>query len=327
MKTKVVLTVDTEPSVAGVFQDPDNRLPLIDEPVAGLVDGRSEALGFIVETLKANGLVGTFFVETLHTRAFPASSMGRYVDQLLAAGQDVQLHIHPVWRTWRDGRLHPVNRSTDACADLGRAELADVMGAGREQIRAWTGHPATGVRAGNFSTSKTVFEASADAGLAYSSHICLALVRPPEPELALAGGAATIAGMRELPVTCFVDRSVAGWGRLRPLQVNALSGAEMATMLSRMQASSQPVAMVVTHPFDLLKRLDKQFTGMRADRIVQARWRSLCAFLATNQDRFETVTLATAASTVRAAAPPKLVGHHVLATGRTMQNYVNDRYF
>lgn len=326
MRTKVVLTVDTEPSVAGAFRDPATMPPLIDEPVDGVVGGRSEGLGFIVDTLVANGLVATFFVETVNVRAFPAAAMGRYVDRLMAAGQDVQLHIHPVWRSWRDGRLDPANRSTDACAKLGRAELAELMGEGCAQIGAWTGAAATGVRTGNFSTAMSVFEAGADAGLAYSSHICMAVAPPPEPELALAGGAATIAGVRELPVTCFVDRGVAG-GRLKPLQVNAISTAEMRDALSRLQADGAPVAMIVTHPFDFLKRRGARFDAMRADRLAQARWRALCAFLAANTDRFDVVTLGAAADAVPDTPPPVLVGNAVDATARTVRNFVNDRFF
>lgn len=325
LKTRVVLTVDTEPSVAGALLDAKHR-PLIDEPVAGNVGGKSEALGFLLDTLGRHGLVATFFVETVHVRALPASAMGRYVDQILAAGQDVQLYIHPVWRTWRDGRIELENRSTDECAQIDRTELGAMMLAGCAQILAWTGRAPTGMRTGNFSTAMPVFEAAADVGLAYASNLCLSVRRPPEPELALAGGAATIAGVRELPVTCFADRGVAGRGRLRSLQVNAISSTEMTDMLSLMHDKGEPVAVIVTHPFDLLKRRDKQFNGMRADRLVQARWTALCAFLAANPDRFETTTLAGAASTVADTPPPKLVGHPIHATARTLRNYVNDRY-
>ena len=49
-RTKVVLTVDTEPSIAGAFANP-SQTPLLHEPVAGEINGRSEALGFMIETL------------------------------------------------------------------------------------------------------------------------------------------------------------------------------------------------------------------------------------------------------------------------------------
>ena len=86
-KTKVVLTVDVEPSVGGAFTDP-RHTPLLDEPVGGEVKGRSEGLGFLIETLCGHGLTATFFVETVHTRYFGDLAMGRYAEQLVRAGQD-----------------------------------------------------------------------------------------------------------------------------------------------------------------------------------------------------------------------------------------------
>ncbi len=34
----------------------------------------------------------------------------RYVERMLAAGQDVQLHLHPVWLTFKDGRPDLANQ-------------------------------------------------------------------------------------------------------------------------------------------------------------------------------------------------------------------------
>lgn len=97
MKTRVAITIDTEPSVAGAFSDPARYKPLLHEPVWGAVGGKSEALGFIAETLQAHGLCASFFVETVHLTCFPADVMATYVRWLHAAGQDIQLHLHPVW--------------------------------------------------------------------------------------------------------------------------------------------------------------------------------------------------------------------------------------
>lgn len=323
MKTRVVLSVDTEPSVAGVFQAPETRVPLLDELVAGEINGRSEALGFMLETLGEHGLTATFFVEALHTRALPERRMGAHVDRILAAGHDVQLHFHPVWRSWSGLMLHPSERFTDASATIGRAELADMLGEGMAQMERWTGVKPTGARAGNYSAALPVLQASADVGIRYTSHICVAVQSPPEPELRLAGGVHDIAGVREMPVTCFQDHGLASRG-LRPLQVNAVSSAEMRQVLDAMCRAAAPVAVIVAHPFDFIKRRDQQFTGMRVDHLVQRRWRRLCAFLAASRDRFEVTTLEGAGSMVQPFMAKPLANGVITGTVRALANYANN---
>src|SRR5208283_2072113 len=133
-RIKVVLTVDTEASIAGAFRENAAHTPLIHEPVAGVVDGKSEALGFLVDTLSRHGLVATFFVETVQARYFPDAAMGGYVDRLLRAGQDVQLHLHPCWLSFEDGKLNRSSLVTDDCAKLEPGQLAALIGEGADRI-------------------------------------------------------------------------------------------------------------------------------------------------------------------------------------------------
>lgn len=327
MRTRVVLTVDTEPSVAGAFTDPVANRPLLDEPVWGEVDGRSEALGFLIDTLTRHGLRATFFVEAAHTIWFPPAAMGAYVDRLLAAGQDVQLHLHPVWLSFRDGRHNGRSRVTDHCSELPLPELVELIEQGSRQIRSWTGRHPTAMRAGNFSTALGVFEAMRQAGLPHGSNICLASYRPPEPELAVTDGVHLFAGVRELPVTCFSDIGPVGRGRLRPMQVTALGAGELIRLLGLIHARGGPVAVIVTHPFEFLKRSDHRFSDMKANRLVQRRFEKLCAYLAANTDRFEVVTLEEAASALDVTEPmPPLVGDVARSTVRAVENFVNDRF-
>jgi len=325
MKTNVVLTVDTEPSIAGAFVDPTANAPLIHEPIAGEVAGRSEGLGFLVETLVRHGLKATFFVETAHTAYFSPDLMGRYVEQLQRAGQDVQLHLHPSWLSFANGQPASTGKVTDHCSELERSRLAEIIACGCEQIRAWTGRRPTGMRTGNFSTALGVFEAMRDAGLANASNICLAVHRPPEEELWLAGGSHRFAGIRELPVTCFVDSGPVGRGRLRPMQVTAVSAAEQVALLQQAHDDQRGVVVIVTHPFEYLKKRDFRYRGLKANRLVQRRLESLCGFLATNSDRFAVVTLEEAARRTEPESVPPLRGHALRAALRAAANVVNDR--
>jgi len=325
VKTKVVLTVDTEPSIAGAFRENEVNTPLIHEPVAGVVDGKSEGLGFLVETLSKHGLVATFFVETVHTRYFPDTVMGGYVDRLLRAGQDVQLHLHPCWLSFEDGKFDRFNPATDHCHELETGDLATLIGEGADQIAAWTGVRPSGMRTGNFSTALSVFEAMSQAGLRHASNICLAVHRPPEPGLAVTGGVHDFAGIRELPVTCFVDVGPVGRRRLRPMQVTALTAREQISLLNAAHECENPVVVIVTHPFEFVRKRDFRYTDLRRNRIVQDRFRRLCAFLAQNTDRFEVVPLAVAADTIDDGREwTELTGNAFNSIARAVTNVVND---
>jgi hypothetical protein len=325
VKTKVVLTVDTEPSIAGAFRENEVHTPLIDEPVAGMVDGKSEALGFLVETLGRYGLAATFFVETVHTRYFPDTVMGGYVDRLLRAGQDVQLHLHPCWLSFEDGRHDRSKPASDNCHELEPGRLADLIGEGAERILAWTGARPSGMRTGNFSTALSVFEAMSEAGLSHASNICLAVHRPPEPELAVSGGVHDFAGIRELPVTCFADVGPVGRGRLRPMQVTALTAREQISLLNMAHGHANPVVVIVTHPFEFVKKRDFRYTNLSPNRIIQDRFRRLCAFLSENSNRFEVVPLAAAAEAADGEqAWTELRGNAFNSVVRAAANAAND---
>lgn len=325
-KTKVVLTVDTEASIAGALSGNEAHAPLIHELVGGVVEGRSEALGFLVETLGRHGLAATFFVETVQARYFSEKVMGGYVEKLLRAGQDVQLHLHPGWLSFIDGKFDRRHLTSDHCNDLETGRLAALIGEGAELIRAWTGTRPTGMRAGNFSTSLSVFEAMREAGLSHASNICLALHRPPEPELAVTGGAHEFAGVRELPVTCFIDAGPVGRRRLRPMQVTALTVREQISLLGAAYDRHNPVVVIVTHPFEFIKKRDFRYTNLRPNRLIQDRFRRLCAFLSANGDRFEVVPLAVAADAVdRDCTWTELTGSAFNSVVRAVANAANDR--
>ena len=326
MKTRVILTVDVEPSIAGAYDNPAANAPLIHEPVWGEVAGRSEALGFMIRTLRRHGLEATFFVETVHAAYFSAEPMGRYAGALAAAGQDVQLHLHPTWRNFRNGRLRNGDAVSDHCSRIDGELLVRLMGEGADRIESWTGRRPTCMRTGNFSTGRSVFTAMRAAGLRYASNICTAVQMPTEADLAFLGGVYEIEGVVELPVTCFTDQGPVGRGRPRPLQITACSFVETRAMLNQLHAAGGAVAVIVTHPFEFLKRDDCRFANMRPNRLVQSRFEQLCAFLAENADRFQTERLEAAAAALKPpSAPPALVGSAMQSMVRAAQNLINDR--
>jgi peptidoglycan/xylan/chitin deacetylase (PgdA/CDA1 family) len=325
-KTKVVLTVDTEPSVAGAFIQGGSYTPLIREPIVGSVGGESQGLGFILKMLGRHDLTATFFVETVHTHYFSDNAMGEYVETLLRAGQDVQLHLHPCWLSFERSRADWPELVTDDCHLLPVDRLAGLIEEGADKIAAWSGTRPTAMRTGNFSTGLSVFEAMSAAGLRHASNVCLAIQRPPEPELALEGGIGEFSGVRELPVTCFRDVGPVGRGRLRAMAVTALRAEEQIDLLNAAHANGNEVVVILTHPFEFIKRRDFRYTDLRRNRITQKRLSDLCSFLSGNSDRFEVVPLGAACDGVNETRPWRpLRGNALRSVTRAVENVVNDR--
>jgi hypothetical protein len=208
---------------------------------------------------------------------------------------------------------------------LETGQLAALICEGADRISTWAGGRPSAMRTGNFSTGRSVFAAMSAAGLSHSSSICLAMHRPPERELNLTGGVIDLVGIRELPVTCFTDVGPVGRRRLRPMQVTALTAREQINLLNAAYTCQNPVVVIVTHPFEFIKRRDFRYRDLRPNRMVQSRFRRLCAFLSRNSDKFEVVPLAAAADGLDVRHDwTELTGSAANATVRAAANVLND---
>ena len=325
-KTRVILTVDTEPSIAGAMEDRTRNHPLLEEPVWGEVNGRSEALGFITRTLKEHDIQATFFVETVHTYHFGPEPMQRYTDHLCSMGQDIQLHIHPVWQNFRPP-VSDKQRYFDASSDLEKTELVSLIQEGCDQIQSWTGVRPVAMRTGNFSASTMVYEAMSEAGLQLASNICIACADYSEASLCYPGGAHSIEGILELPAACFTDPGPVGRDSYRAAQITACSAAEMIDLLEQCSAQAVDTVVLVTHPFEFIKKADFRYSSLRPNRLVQSRLKRLCQFLTQNSERFQVSTFGALAKQMPLAeeAAPTLQSSVAKSLIRSAQNLVNDK--
>lgn len=334
MRTSVVLTVDVEASIAGgIDHYAQGFRPVIDQWVAGNVGGRSEGLGFIIRTLQERGLHGTFFVEAAQAHYFGAAAMGRYVEQLQHAGQDVQLHVHPCWFCFHDGAPDLTRLVGDSCATIAEPLLEAFFRDCMATYRGWTGHDPVALRTGSFSTGSAVYRVMQRLGIPLSSNLAVALYQPVEPEYRLTGGSALIAGIREYPCTCFQDRRGIGRTRLRPLQVTSCSLRELIAIIERAWACGYDTVVVLTHPFEYFKVPNRKarkawnFEVLTPNRTVQGRLRGLCDHLLEHQDRFEVCTFADLARRPpQVQISPQPLGNSPLQSwARTLENVLSDR--
>ncbi len=325
MRTQVAITIDTEFSIGGAFGDPERRTPVGAANVTCPVGGREQGLGFLLETFARHGTSATFFVEAVQTAWFGDRPMGELVERILAAGQDVQLHLHPCWTAFRyaDWRSRlTAGAPDDNCDGRETAELEALIGEGSAALQRMGAPRPVALRTGNLRADRNVYRAMRACGLPLASNVGLGLNRPTDPTLRLRGGRHRIEGVLEAPVLTYAA------GRAdRLFTTTATSWAETEGLLWAAREAGVETLVLLTHPFEFIKgdRLDP--ARQRVNRINQRRLERLCAFLAEHDDQFESVSFAQAEPGWLASSDqpePQLRAPLLPVLGRMVENKAND---
>ena len=308
--TDLCITVDVEFSIAGTFEDPRRFKPLAEPVVACRVNGEGHGLDFLLRTLAAHGQRATFFVETLCTLHFGDEPMRSYARRIAEAGHEVGLHLHPCWQVfrfpdWPDRVRRPLAVSDTLC-DRPPHEVEAVIANGMAVMERWGLPRPRSLRMGNLMADRGIYRAMRRLGLTVASNIGLGIHRSGDPSLHLAGGAHQVEGVVELPVLTY-DVGLP----LRPSRRKCLTttGTGLGTTLRLLRAAraagSGPVVLL-THPFEFVKRRDFTFRDLRPNRINQRRLADLCAFVAAHPSDFRMATVSDAAACAPLTAPARV---------------------
>ena len=328
MKTKVFLTIDTEFSIGGAFHDPQNAQPIGAQNVMCAVGGRSEGLGFLLETFAAHGLRATFFVEALQTAYFGDEPMREIVGRIGAAGHDLQLHLHPVWTYFDHPQWQQQLALVQPNDDLqGRSveQLVAWMQRGIDTFRRWGVPPPVALRTGNLRVDSNVYRAMSQVGLTVASNVARAVFEPAEPQLRLNSGVHLVEGVVELPVLTYTDLQLGSRAHRKGLTITGSSFGEARCLLNRAQDVGVPAVVLLTHCHELVK--GDMRSSCVPDRVNQRRLEAVCRFLRDNDDRFEVTTMDRMVSWHDAAAVPDTPMMSVpvpLAVMRMAQNKLNE---
>ncbi len=295
----VCLTVDVEFTVNNALTQPD-REPLGTEWVEGNARGHSQGLGFLLECLERHGLKGTFFTEVFNTYHFGDAPMTAIIRRMQAHGQDVQLHLHPVWLyfkfpAWRQALANEV-RPRDVFTDRSAEEIAAWLDDGAGILERLSGTRPIAFRSGNLNVGRVLYAGMRRAGLRLASNIGVGLSEPAEPELRCYAGVQRIDGVTEVPVTTY--RAPVPGKRLLLLTATGSAFREMRAVLDAAHRRRVGPVVVLLHPHDFRVALPNGHGGQlqyRPDPVRQSRLERLCAYLAAHPERFRVTTFADAA--------------------------------
>ena len=328
MKTKVFITIDTEFSIGGAFEAPQTVQPIGAQNVLCEVAGKSEGLGFMLDTFAAHGIRATFFMEALQTAYFGVEPMGALARRIASAGHDLQLHLHPVWTyfdhpQWQ-AQLAQVQPS-DHLHSRTIEQLAGWMQRGIEVFGQWGVAAPVALRTGNLNVDRNVYRAMSQVGLKIASNVGLAIFEPRETELRLNAGIHRIEGITELPVLTYTDLQ---WGARRHRKALTITGSSLGEteyLLNRAQRNGAPAVVLLTHCHEFVKGQTRAATS--ADRVNQKRLVAVCRFLQAASDRFELTTMERMVhlpETERSTSDPLLSVPAHLAMLRLAQNKLNE---
>lgn len=290
---RILLSVDTELWPVG-------DASVLPEAILRHVHGRTPngdfGLGFQARLLRDRGLAATFFVEPLHALVTGQSALIDMVSMLLGEGQDVQAHAHPEWLgTASSPELRALHASN--IADLPEAAQVDLLARVRALLAAAGARDVRAFRAGNFGASSATLRALARTGFLVDSSYNEVYVGSScriESEAPLRD-AARLEGVLEVPVGCFRD----AFGRMRPLQICAVSFEEMRDALLAARDSRRETLSILWHGGELIGRSLPGHDPRR--RLYVRRFERLLDFLADNEASFPVVSFARLAQD-----PPRL---------------------
>jgi hypothetical protein len=294
----VYLTFDIE-IWCNSWQELDARFPAAFERY---VYGRSAhgefALPETLRILQRHGLRGVFFVEPLFAARFGLAPLREVVSLIQAAGQEVQLHLHP---EWTDEALEPllpqVTRKRQHLTHYDVDEQTALIGHGLRLLKEAGAEGVNAFRSGSFAANRDTYKALRRNGLRLDSSLnqCHAVSGPDLRDGTRFDQGSWIEDVWSLPVTVFED----GFGRLRPAQVGACGAAEMARALDDAERKGHSDFVIVSHNFEMLR------AGQSLpDRVVVRRFEALCARLEQQARRLPVRTLGSGVTARPESAPP-----------------------
>jgi hypothetical protein len=277
--TQICISIDTEFSIAGHLEHPDTYKPVAGPVVYGTVDGREESLGFLLETFDRYNITASFFVECANYFYFGDEPMQGVINRLKTARQDIQLHIHPIWLTFnKDPGLEIFPRHDD-CSGQDFDELKRAFSACITVFQRWVGHAPLAIRTGSLRADENVYRVMRELGILMSSNIATGIFQPKEPLLCHDSGRHLIHGVMEVPVFSYQDSNFAGSSHKKSLQITSCSWPEMKHLLWKARKSGIENIVILTHPFEYIKKSDFQYSRMTRNRVNQERLQKLCAFI------------------------------------------------
>ena len=295
----VYFTVDTESSMAGALLYPGRRPLPADRHVFCRKGDEELGIPLLVRLLQRYGLRGTFFIETLATRCLGERDTRSIFDFLGNAGQDVQLHVHPIFRFYTElqkaqeaGKTYMLPERPDLIGFFDEAVQMELLNEAVKYFTDFSGSSPKVFRAGCYAGSNRMMRCLRQMSITVDSSF-----NPCYHEVSFAGEVMqpnqveALEGVWEIPITVARSRIPEGYGGFKFADCTALCFSEIRAMLDACAAKGQKHFVMVFHSFSAVKSRDDTYTELRPNRIVIRRLDRTFRYLAENSGRFQVETM------------------------------------
>lgn len=275
---RVYFTIDTETSMGGAWSNSSYAPLPLDLTVFGKWGSGSYGIPLIMSILEEYGFRGTFFTEVFCSYNVGYEPVAAALRSIQARGHDAQLHLHPEQRFYRDFTRGGKRREEGYMFTFPPDEQRELIREGIALFHELSGKMPRAYRAGCYAASETTLRALRENGividssynLAYLGNTCGFETQPLNAPVILEE-------IHEFPVTVF---RVSGFPGYKPLEISAVSVAEIIGAIRQLQKAGCRNVVLVLHSFSLLKNGGVRYEHCRPDHLVIRRLKKLCSKLA-----------------------------------------------
>lgn len=311
----VVMSIDTEVYPIYPHWRDDCLHYDLQRDIYGVTEDGEFGLKYQLGMLGEHNLRAVFMIEPLFSKApeVGREPLKRIVDEIQAARQDIQLHIHPEWVSYIP-ELRNHLKGGDLLTDYSRADQKTLLSFAKQALIDAGAPEPSAFRAGDYAANQLTLSVLAEIGIQYDSSYNLTyldktcslgqLGRLTQPK--------NVGPVVEFPISFFRDLP----GHYRSAQLAACSFEELKSALERAHTRGWKSFVLVSHSFEFLKNRRNPRAPVRVKKRVLRRFERLCQFLDKHRDRFNSTGFEEICGAVQRTDDYPIVGSIVHTTGR-----------
>ena len=295
-RTNVYITIDVETSVGGALDNTNCQVVPLEKRIF-CQQGNSEwGIGFISKELKRSGLNASFFLEVFASKVFGDTVLKRASDIILENGNDIQIHLHPVFYRYADffkngGELPSITKEAwpDAMTTYDEKEQFHLLEEGINIFKRITGISPVAFRAGGYMANKTTLKCLSKVGIYLDTSFNPLYPWSFENDNFQMNRPNKCGDVWSIPISVFKTH-FPDTSSFKALEISSISFSEMRTVLETISKQSVGHIVIMLHSFSMVKPVDIAYSKIKPDKVVIKRFQKLLEYLNNNREVFRVST-------------------------------------